>query len=136
MDQKILGTALETIGAFGPWFRQNPEFLSSAIELLIKGLNSPMSSQATLGLKELSRDCQIKMQPYAIGILNACQHVMQTESIKNSDTIRLMFAVGKMLRIIKDEELTHYLDAVVGPCFEELQHICQTLNVCFEYFCL
>lgn len=134
MDSKILGTALETLGAFCNWFRENPLYLAPAVELLLKGLGSTMSTQATLGLKELSRDCQIQMKPFAVAILNACQSAISSGALRNSDSIRLMFTVGKMMSLLDSQGITNYLDLVVGPCFEELQTICQTGNVSFFYF--
>lgn len=129
MDPKILGTALETVGAYCMWFKENPTYLGPAIELLVKGLGSPMSTQSTLGLKEISRDCQIQMKPFSQAILIACQSAIGSGSLKNSDCIRLMFTVGKMMSLLNAEEITNYLDVVVGPCFEELQTICQSGNV-------
>lgn len=65
LNVKLLGTALETMGSYCNWLMENPAYIPPAINLLVRGLNSSMSAQATLGLKELCRDCQLQLKPYA-----------------------------------------------------------------------
>ncbi|XP_030373790.1 importin-13 [Scaptodrosophila lebanonensis] len=125
LNQKLLGTALETIGSFCSWLMENPSYIPAAIELLVRGLNSPMSAQATLGLKELCRDCQLQMKPYAEPLLNACHATLMSGRMKNSDSVRLMFSIGKLMSLLPPDEIPRYLDMIVSPCFEELQAICQ-----------
>lgn len=126
LNEKLLGTALETVGAYCLWFKDNPEYIPSAIQLLVKGLNSSMASQATLGLKELCRDCQIQLKPYAEPLLEACQAVLLGGRLKNSESVRLMFSIGRLMSMLPPAKITSCLDAMVSPCFEELQMIAQT----------
>ncbi|CAD7092399.1 unnamed protein product [Hermetia illucens] len=125
LNEKLLGTALETVGAYCLWFKDNPEYIPSAIQLLVKGLNSSMASQATLGLKELCRDCQIQLKPYAEPLLEACQAVLLGGRLKNSESVRLMFSIGRLMSMLPPAKITSCLDAMVSPCFEELQMIAQ-----------
>ncbi|XP_073817967.1 importin-13-like protein cdm [Musca autumnalis] len=126
MNEKLLGTALEAVGSYCQWLRGNPMWIPSAIELLVRGLNSSMSAQATLGLKELCRDCQIQMKPYAEPLLNACQSSLASGQMKNSDCVRLMFSIGKLMSLLTPDKIPNYLDMIVSPCFEELSTICQS----------
>ncbi|EDW67091.1 importin-13 [Drosophila virilis] len=125
LNEKLLGTALETIGSYCSWLMDNPTFIPPAIDLLVRGLNSTMSAQATLGLKELCRDCQLQLKPYAEPLLDACQATLSAGRMKNSDSVRLMFSIGKLMSLLPPEQIPKYLDIIVSPCFEELQTICQ-----------
>uniref|UniRef100_A0A1B0G997 Importin-13 n=1 Tax=Glossina morsitans morsitans TaxID=37546 RepID=A0A1B0G997_GLOMM len=125
MNEKLLGTALETVGSYCQWLKDNPVYIPSAIQLLVRGLSSPMSAQATLGLKELCRDCQLQMKPYAEFLLNECQAALTSGQMKNSDCVRLMFSIGKLMSLLTSDKIPNYLDIIVSPCFEELTAICQ-----------
>ncbi|XP_020815162.1 importin-13-like isoform X2 [Drosophila serrata] len=125
LNVKLLGTALETVGSYCNWLKENPTYIPSAINLLVRGLNSSMSAQATLGLKELCRVCQLQMKPYAEPLLNACHASLNTGRMKNSDSVRLMFSIGKLMSVLPPEDIPRYLDVIVSPWFEELQAICQ-----------
>lgn len=129
LNEKLLGTALETIGSYCSWLMDNPSYIPPAIDLLVRGLNSTMSAQATLGLKELCRDCQMQLKPYAEPLLDACQATLVTGRMKNSDSVRLMFSIGKLMSLLPPEQIPKYLDIIVSPCFEELQSICQAGSV-------
>ncbi|XP_058055548.1 importin-13 [Anopheles bellator] len=118
---KLFGMALETVGAYSEWFGDNPKYLPSAIALLVKGLNSTRASQATLGLKDLTSECQKEVVPYAVPLLDACRSTLQEGRLKSSEMIRLMYTVGNILSVIPYENIIVYLDAMVSPCFAELQ---------------
>lgn len=123
--EKILGTALEAIGAFCEWFKENPAYLPAVIDLLLKGLNSSMASQATLGLKDLCRECQVQMRVYAEPLLQACQQSLVGGRLTNSECVRLMFSIGKIMSMLPSEKILPCLDLMISPCFEELQQIVQ-----------
>lgn len=129
VDNKLLGTSLETVGSYCQWLKENPNYIPSAVELLVKGLNSPMSAQSTLGLKELCRECQMQMKPYGEPLLNACTMVLNSGQMKNSDSVRLMFSIGKVMSLLPPATIPAYLDVVIRPCFEELSSICQESKV-------
>uniref|UniRef100_W8B5B8 Importin-13 n=1 Tax=Ceratitis capitata TaxID=7213 RepID=W8B5B8_CERCA len=128
MNEKLLGTALETVGSYCQWLKDNPAYIPPAIQLLVRGLNSNMSAQATLGLKELCCDCQLQMKPFAEPLLKACHDTLTSGQMKNSDCVRLMYSVGKLMSLLPAAKIPSYLDIIVGPCFEELQTICQQEN--------
>lgn len=130
-NSKVLGTVLETIGAYSEWFKGNPEYIQLAIQLLVKGLNSSKASQATLGLKDLTRECQQEMKIYAEPLLDACQQLLSGGQLKSSEAVRLMFSVGKLMSMLPPEKITVCLDSFVSPCFEEMYRIVETPNVCF-----
>ncbi|XP_055377446.1 importin-13 [Condylostylus longicornis] len=126
VNDKLLGTALECIGSYCLWFLDNPMYIGNAIRLLVDGLNSAQSSQATLGLKDICRDCQLQMKPFAEPVLVACQSALASGRLKNTDSVRLMYSIGKLMSMLNVEQIPTYLDIIVSPCFEELQLVCQS----------
>lgn len=120
-SDKLLGMALETAGAYSDWISDNPKYLPSAIELLVKGLSSTQASQATLGLKDLTSECQKEIGPFALPLLDACRAALGSGRLKNSEMIRLMYTVGNIMSVIPYDSIIRYLDIMVSPCFEELQ---------------
>lgn len=133
MNGKVLGTALETIGAYAEWFKFNTQYLPSVIQLLVRGLNSSQASQATLGLKDICGECQPQMIEYTEPLLQACQQSMISGKLKNSESVRLMFSIGKLMSMLPEEKLVPSLDALVSPCFEELQMIVHNGVVSFGH---
>lgn len=129
MNEKLLGTALETMGAYSEWVNDNPKYLPSAIELLVKGLDTPMSSQATLGLKDLTTDCHAEqMIPFAEPLLNACQQSLLKGHLANPESIRLMYSIGNIMSMVSADKIPAYLDNIISPCFKELQMLAETQN--------
>ncbi|CRL02034.1 CLUMA_CG015289, isoform A [Clunio marinus] len=129
LNEKLLGTALETMGAYSEWVNDIPKYLPSAIELLVKGLDSPMSSQATLGLKDLTGDCHPQeMIPYAEPLLDACQQSLLKGHLAHPESIRLMYSIGNVLSMISAEKIPNYLDNIISPCFKELQMFAEHQN--------
>ena len=117
-NNKLLGMALETVGAFSDWICDNPKYLPAALDLLVKGLNSSQASQATLSLKDLTTECQKDLTPYAIPLLDACQASLNGSHLKNTERIRLMYSIGNILSVVPPERILPYLDVIVSPCFE------------------
>lgn len=129
MNEKLLGTALETMGAFSEWVNDNPKYLPSAIELLVKGLDSTMSSQATLGLKDLTSDCKPQqMVQFAEPLLEACQRSLMKGHLANPEANRLMYSIGNILSLVAVEKIPAYLDTIISPCFKELQMLAEQKN--------
>lgn len=129
LNDKLLGTALETVGSYSEWLNDNPKYLPSAIDLLVKGLDSKQASQATLGLKDLTSECESKMQPYAEPLLEACQQSLLKGHLANSESVRLMYSIGNIMSLIPPEKMLLYLDNIISPCFKELQVLVQIRNV-------
>lgn len=129
MNEKLLGTALETMGAYSEWVCDNPKYLMSSIQLLVKGLDSSMASQATLGLKDLTSDCQAdQMIPLAEPLLDACKQSLLKGHLANSESIRLMYSIGNIMSMVPIENIPNHLDNVISPCFAELQMLVEQQN--------
>lgn len=117
-------------GAYYEWFKGNPTYLPSVTELLVKGLSSSMAAQATLGLKDICRECAYHMRNFAEPLLERCEQVIANGTLKNSETVRLMFSIGKIMCLLPSEKITAHFDTLMTPCFIELRHLIETKNVC------
>lgn len=96
------------------------------------GLNSSQTAQASLGLKDLCRECQIHLKPYAEPLLQACLQAINNGHLINSDEVRLMYSIGKLMSMLSPEDVLRWLDIVVSPCFSELQSLVQSQTVSFS----
>lgn len=129
LNEKLLGSVLDAIGAYSEWFKENPSYLPHAIRILVIGLNSTQTAPATLGLKDICRECQLHLSGYAEPLLQACQLALQNGRLINQDSVRLMFSIGKLMSMLPQASLLLWLDAVVSPCFTELQTITQNRDI-------
>lgn len=81
-----------------------------------------MSSQATLGLKDLTSDCQSdQMIPYAENLLNACHRSLINGHLANPEAIRLMYSIGNIMSMVPADNIGSYLESIISPYFKELQ---------------
>lgn len=61
-------------GVYAEWINAHSEVLNYVVPLLVMGLESPdVAPSATMALKDLTRDCQSSMKPFAEHILHASQ---------------------------------------------------------------
>lgn len=116
-------------GAYSEWFKDNPTYIPQAIRVLVVGLNSNQTAQASLGLKDLCRECQLHLKPYAEPLLQACLQAINNGHMINSDEVRLMYSIGKLMSMLPPEDVLRWLDIVVSPCFSELQSLVQSQTV-------
>lgn len=93
------------------------------------GLNSTQTAQASLGLKDICRECQVHLKPFAEPLLQACLQAITNNHIINSDEVRLMYSIGKLMSMLSPEDVLRWLDIVVSPCFSELQCLVQSQTV-------
>lgn len=77
----------------------------------------------------MCRECQLEMKSYAEPLLQACQQSLASGRLKNPESVRLMYSVGKILSVLQYDKIIPYLNLMVSPCFEELQQLTQSENV-------
>jgi len=59
-------------GAFSEWLSEHPDVIGVVLPLLLNCLRDPLLAQsASMSLKDLVRECQLHLQPYASSILIA-----------------------------------------------------------------
>lgn len=123
----VVNTALETLGAYAEWLSAHPTYLGHVLPILLFGLNSSDAAPAaTLALKDITRDCQIGIRPYAEALLQGAEQALRLDDLKDSEKIRLMYILGKVLSILPLDMIVASLNRVVGPCVEELRTLCTT----------
>lgn len=120
-------------GAYSEWLKDNPTYIPYAIRVLAIGLSSTETSQASLGLKDMCRECQIHLKPYAEPLLQACLQAINNGRLENTDEVRLMYSIGKLMSMLTPESICHWLDIFVSPCFTELQNLVQSQAVSFLF---
>lgn len=122
-NTQVIATALDAIGAYAEWINQHPEVLSNIIPLLVTGLNSAtVAPSATIALKDITRDCQRNMQPFAPSILQACQGVLSKGCLKPHEQVRIMFTIGYVSSILPNAALLPFLNGLLTPYIQELEH--------------
>lgn len=121
-------------GAYSEWFKENPRYIPYAIQVLVIGLSSSETTEASLGLKDICRECQIYLKPYAEPLLQACLQAINNGRMENTDEVRLMYSIGKLMSMLESESIYRWLDIFVSPCFTELQTLVQSQAVSPSYF--
>lgn len=129
LNTNVLGMALETVGAYAEWFKENTTHLQKGVQLLVDGINSPKSSQATLGLKYLTQECQEEMKDFAEPVLNACQQLLASGQVRQPESMRIMYSVGKLMSLLPPDKITICLDSIVSPLFKEMYYIVENTDV-------
>lgn len=123
-NMKVINTALGTIGAYAEWIHCHPEVLSHVMPLLILGLsNKDIAPASTRALKEISRDCQQNMKPFAEQILTESQRVLNSNILHSNENIRLMCTVGRLLSLLELEDILSYLTNLLMPCLQQLNQL-------------
>ncbi|XP_069674561.1 importin-13 isoform X2 [Periplaneta americana] len=124
LDTRVVITALEAVGAYAEWINAHPSVLSHVIPLLVTGLGSAdLAPAATMALKDLTRDCQTSMAPFAHHILQASQEALRGEKLKLGECVRLMYTVGRVLAVLPVDSIMNYLNQLLMPYVEELQYL-------------
>ena len=89
----VVNTALETLGAYAEWLSAHPAYLGHVLPILIFGLSNPEAAPAaTMALKDITRDCQMGIRPYAETLLQACEQAIILEDLKANEKVKLLYA--------------------------------------------
>ncbi|KAK5644398.1 hypothetical protein RI129_005698 [Pyrocoelia pectoralis] len=126
---KVLATALDTVGAYSEWFSDHPEVLDNVIPLIISGLgNVEVAPNATLALKDISRNCQNYLASYADHLLAACQCALQTGQLRLAERTRIMHSLGIILSIMSISKIMECLNTIVGSFVREIEALINSQN--------
>lgn len=96
-------------------------------------MSSTQTQQASLGLKDICRECQIHLKPFADPLLQACLEAIKNGRMENPDEVRLMYSIGKLMSMLEPDTIYRWLDIFVSPCFAELQTLVQSQAVSSEF---
>lgn len=131
-SDRLLATSMETVASYCEWIFHHPFILPRVLTLLLLGLraHNPMTTAAaTMALKDLTRECQILMEPYASSVLLACAEGISHEShLKSKEKVRLMCSIGQVLSLLPHDVMQSYLSQLLPPIISKLQSCVQEVN--------
>ncbi|XP_067677743.1 importin-13-like isoform X2 [Haliotis asinina] len=121
---KLISTALYMIGSFGEWMNCHPDSLGCVIPLILQGLgNSEVATAATMALKDVTRENLDHIHPFAHNILVASQTVLEGNSLKPRDALRLMSCVGQVLSVLPFNDIMECLNRILTPHIQQFQQL-------------
>lgn len=124
LNIRVLATALDILGAYANWINEHPFVLPNVVRLLLLGLQNPeVGINTTMALKDITRECQLHISPYAVQILQATRATVESGMLRVAESIRLMYSVGKVLSMLPIENIMEYLNLILSPIIEEFQKI-------------
>lgn len=131
-SERLLATSMEMVASFCEWIFHHPFILPRVLTLLLLGLraqNSMTTAAATMALKDLTRECQVLMEPYASSILLSCAEGISHEShLKAKEKVRLMCSIGQVLSLLPHDVMQSYLSQILPPIISKLQSCLQEEN--------
>ncbi|KAL6430820.1 hypothetical protein ACFW04_006973 [Cataglyphis niger] len=125
--EEVLTCACSTLGAYAEWIGEHPEpWLKQVLQLVTQGLTrgSMTSPFASMALKDLIRECESHLIPYAPSILHTISQTLPSIEPGGREGLRLMYAAGKLLNILPsmEEQLVH-LEATLGLCVMRIKEL-------------
>lgn len=126
---EVLACACSTMGAYAEWIGEHPDpWLERVLQIVTLGLTrgSVTAPFATMALKDLARECEQQLTPFAPSILNTIEQTLPNVTPGCAEGLRLMYAAGKLLNTLPsvDEQLAH-LDATLGLCIIKIRELLQ-----------
>lgn len=103
--------------------------MQNTIQVVLFGLNSTQISQASFAMKDLCRECQLVLKPNADLLLEAIHKTMNSGNVDQSDEIRFMYSIGRLMSMLPPARILHWLNLFASPCFVELNEILQSQQV-------
>ncbi|XP_067135398.1 importin-13 isoform X2 [Centruroides vittatus] len=121
---QVISTTMDAIGSYAEWINVHPEVLEHVVPILMMGIqNTDVSPASTMALKDITRDCQPSLAPFAEQILSTSQEALS--NLKSRERIRLMSTIGQVLSIMSLDYIMSYLETLLTPIIHQLQ---QTLT--------
>ncbi|XP_015792696.1 importin-13 [Tetranychus urticae] len=121
---RLIATIMEMFGSYCEWIYNHPEFLPGVLSLLLMGLKSDHIAivTSTMALKDITRECQPLMVPYAHQLLTACEESLRQESpLASKERSRLMCTIGQVLTVMPHDYVMNYLNVILPPILHSLQ---------------
>jgi len=120
-NMRVYSTVLDCIGGFSDWLAMHPQLLPHVTPIVTAALANPeLSLAATMALKDISRDCNESMQPYAGDVIEAIHRAIQSDCLQTNEVIRLMYPLGEMLSLLPSNQILPRLEPIVAPQLQML----------------
>ncbi|XP_074604258.1 importin-13-like protein cdm [Brevipalpus obovatus] len=123
-NPRLIATIMEMFGSYCEWIEHHHQFLPGVLSLLLMGLKSEHIAvvTATMALKDITRECQSLIAPYAPLVLSACEECLRPDSpLGSKERSRLMCTVGQVLTMMPQDYVMNYLNIILPPIFSRLQ---------------
>ena len=119
------------LGCYAEWISSNPEVLNSVLPLLLQGIcnNKELLISATLSLRDVIRENQAHIAPFATIILSTVRPVLQTPEVRVRESLRLMECVGFVLSVLPDDVIMLHLNEMLAPHVQTLLRCSQRTEV-------
>jgi hypothetical protein len=130
ISPRLLATTMDTLAAYAEWISNHCEFLPNVISLLMVGLKSQhcVTISATMALKDITRECQLVIQPYAQQILAICEESLNAESqLKPKERSRIMCTIGLTLSVLPIDVIMIAVDKLLTPIVSDIHNV---INQC------
>ncbi|CAG0894556.1 unnamed protein product [Darwinula stevensoni] len=125
-NREVISTTLSAIGSYAEWMVGQPSLVPKVLPLVLNSIAvSQLAGAASVALKELARDCQEHLTPFAPQILDAVQNALGSSEIRSPEKVRLMYPTGRVLSLLPSNQILQYLDTLLSPCIGELQALTQ-----------
>jgi len=121
---RLIATIMEMFGSYCEWIYNHPTFLPGVLSLLLMGMKNDHMAvvTATMALKDITRECQGLIEPYAHQLLSACEEGLRDNSpLSNKEKSRLMCTVGQVLTVMPHNYIMEYLNVILPPILLKLQ---------------
>lgn len=121
---RLTASIMEMFGSYYEWIYNHPHFLPAVLRLLVVGLKSDQIAvvSATMALKDVTRECQPLIHPYANDLLVACEECLRpTSHLRPKEKSRLMCTVGQVLAVMPYDVTMNFLKVILPPLLEDLQ---------------
>ncbi|CAG2100376.1 unnamed protein product [Medioppia subpectinata] len=127
---RLLATAMDTLTAYAEWISNNSSYLPNVLTLLMIGLKSTeyVTISATMALKDITRECQHILRPFAQQILSVCDQSLSPEShLKPKEKSRIMCSIGLTLSVLPLEDIMIAINKLLTPIITDIHNV---LNQC------
>ena len=131
VSERLLSSTMELLGSYCEYFYNNPQMLPHVLSLILVGMKGQYMAtvSATMALKDLTRECQVLLEPYAADILCICsQGLSPASNLKPKERARLMCSVGQVLSLLPNEAIQNYLSSILPPIFNRIQELLNDSN--------
>lgn len=118
-------TVAEMVSAYSDWLYSHSSHLAAAFQVLFQGITSPnhdMRLFSTLSLKDLTTECQLVLNPYALQLVKACSEAILRPDLQlpTCEKSRLMHAIGTSLPMCPADNILDSLNSLVTPLLHDL----------------
>ncbi|CAH1395384.1 unnamed protein product [Nezara viridula] len=121
LNHRVINALNQAVGAYAEWLGNA---LPQLIPRLVASLLSPeTATSATMALKDITRERTTSLEPYAAGLLAACQEALNKGHLKQAECVRLMYSIGRLLSVIPYNHMLATLEPLLSNYASDIQQM-------------